>query len=139
YNRPTSRYDGCRALGRNGELMGIITEGDLLRRAETETDRRRSWWLELLIGSSPLAAEYVKAHARTVADVMTTTVVTASPDTPLRDVATLMEKNSIKRVPIVKNRKVVGIVSRANLVQELAGRWKRSVTKGCTDAASSSE
>jgi len=129
----TNRISGVPVLGRNGELVGIISEGDLLRRAETETDRRRSWWLELLIGSSPLAAEYVKAHARTVADVMTTTVVTASPDTPLRDVATLMEKNSIKRVPIVKNRKVVGIVSRANLVQALASRWKEREQQGSTD------
>src|SRR5262245_43656694 len=129
----TNRISGVPVLGRNGELVGIISEGDLLRRAETETDRRRSWWLELLIGSTPLAAEYVKAHARTVADVMTTTVVTASPDTPLRDVATLMEKNSIKRVPIVKSRKVVGIVSRANLVQALASRWKEREQQGSTD------
>src|SRR5262245_45135205 len=120
----TNRISGVPVLGRNNELVGIISEGDLLRRAETGTERRRSWWLELLIGSTPLAAEYVKTHARTVADVMTTTVVTATPDTPLRDIAALMEKNSIKRVPIVKNRKVVGIVSRANLVQALASRWK---------------
>ena len=65
----TNRISGVPVLGRNNELVGIISEGDLLRRAETGTERRRSWWLELLIGSTPLAAEYVKTHARRVADV----------------------------------------------------------------------
>src|SRR5262245_37725055 len=129
----TNRISGVPVLGRNGELVGIISEGDLLRRAETETDRRRSWWLELLIGSSPLAAEYVKAHARTVADVMTTTVVTASPDTPLRHGQTLMVIHSIQRVPSVKNRKVVGIVSPANVVEALASRWNEREQQEATD------
>src|SRR5215216_3488813 len=120
----TNRISAVPVLGRNGELVGIISEGDLIRRAENGTERRRSWWLELLIGGAPLAAEYVKSHARTVADIMTRRVVTAAPDTSLRTIAELLEKNSIKRVPIVKNRKVVGIVSRANLVQALASRWK---------------
>jgi CBS domain-containing protein len=120
----TNRISAVPVVGRSGELIGIISEGDLIRRAETGTERRRSWWLELLVGRTPLAADYVKSHARTVADVMTRTVITAIPDTPLRDIAALLEKNHIKRVPIVKNRKVVGIVSRANLVQALASRRK---------------
>jgi CBS domain-containing protein len=119
-----NRISAVPVVGKNGELIGLISEGDLIRRAETGTERRRSWWLELLVGSAPLAAEYVKSHARKVADVMTRTVVTATPDTPLRDIAALLEKNGIKRVPIVRNRKVVGIVSRANLVQALASRRK---------------
>ena len=128
-----NRISGVPVLGKNEELVGIISEGDLIRRSETGTDRRRSWWLELLIGSAPLAAEYVKTHALTVADVMTRAVVTATPDTPLRQIAELLEKNSIKRVPIVKNRKVVGIVSRANLVQALASRLKEHDTPRTTD------
>ena len=120
----TNRISAVPVVGTRGELIGIISEGDLIRRAETDTERRRSWWLELLIGSNSLAAEYVKSHARKVADVMTRTVITATPDTPLRDIAALLEKNGIKRVPIVRNRKVVGIVSRANLVQALASRRK---------------
>ena len=119
-----NRISAVPVVSKAGELVGIVSEGDLIRRAETGTDRRRSWWLELLVGSTPLAAEYVKAHARMVGDIMTRTVVTATPETSLRAIAELLEKNSIKRVPIVKSRKVVGIVSRANLVQALAARWK---------------
>jgi CBS domain-containing protein len=122
----TNRISAVPVVNNTGKLVGIISEGDLIRRAETDTHRRRSWWLELLAGSTPLAAEYVKTHARKVGDVMTREVITASPDTPLRKIAELLEKNSIKRVPIVKNHKVVGIVSRANLVQALASRWKES-------------
>jgi CBS domain-containing protein len=102
------------------KVVGIVSEGDLLRRAETGTERQRSWWLLGLTGEEALAAEYVKAHARKVADVMTTPVITATPDAPLHEVATLIEKNSIKRVPIVKDGELVGIVSRANLVQAVA-------------------
>ena len=71
-----------------------------------------------------LAAEYVKAHARKVADVMTRDVITATADTPLHEIAALLEKNSIKRVPIVKNGQLVGIVSRANLIQAVASTRK---------------
>jgi CBS domain-containing protein len=116
------RISAVPVVGHDGELVGIISEGDLIRRAEAGTERRRSWWLELLIGSTPLAEEYVKSHARKVADVMTREVITATPDTPLREIAALLERNGIKRVPIVKNRKIVGIVSRANLVQALVAQ-----------------
>ena len=107
----------------DGSLVGIISEGDLVRRAELGTDQRRSWWLDLLSGrtNETLALEYVKSHARKVEDVMTRDVVTATPTTPLRDIAALLEKKGIKRVPIVENGKLVGIVSRANLIQALAG------------------
>jgi len=129
----TNRISAVPVVGTKGELIGIISEGDLIRRAETDTERRRSWWLELLIGSNSLAAEYVKSHACKVADVMTRTVVTAAPETPLRDIAALLEKNRIKRVPIVRNRKVVGIVSRANLVQALASRRKETEAQPAVD------
>src|SRR5262249_12175759 len=120
----THRISALPVVDEAGELVGIISEGDLIRRAETDTERRRSWWLELLIGSTPLATEYVKSHARKVADVMQRRVITATPETPLRDIAELLEKNHIKRIPIVKKRKIVGIVCRANLVQALASRWQ---------------
>jgi len=128
-----NRISAVPVVGKNGELVGIVSEGDLIRRAETGTERRRSWWLELLTGATPLAAEYVKSHARKVADIMTHRVITAAPDTPLRTIAELLEKNSIKRVPIVKNRKVIGIVSRANLVQALASRWKEREAQPAAD------
>jgi CBS domain-containing protein len=111
-------------VSNNGGLVGIVSEGDLIRRTETDTERRRSRWLALLIGTQPLAAEFVKSHARRVADVMTREVIVAAPDTPLRHIAALFEKNGIKRVPIVSNGKLVGIVSRANLIQALASARK---------------
>jgi CBS-domain-containing membrane protein len=104
-----------------GKVVGIVSEGDLMRRSELGTERQRSWWLAALFSNEQmLAAEYVKAHARKVADIMTKTVVTASPDTSLNEIATLLEKHAIKRVPIVHNGQLVGIVSRANLIQALA-------------------
>jgi CBS domain-containing protein len=128
-----NRISAVPVVEKNGELVGIISEGDLIRRAETDTQRRRSWWLELLIGAAPLAAEYVKSHAPKVAEVMTREVITATPETPLREVATLLEKNGIKRVPIVKKRKVIGIVSRANLVQALAAQRKNLESRPAID------
>ena len=95
-----------------------------MHRAEAGTERHRSWWLRLLTAEETLAAEYVKAHARKVADVMTRDVITAGPETPLHEIAVLLEKNSIKRVPIVKNGQLIGIVSRANLIQAVASARK---------------
>jgi CBS domain-containing protein len=103
-----------------GKLVGIVSEGDLMRRAEAGTERRRPWWLLLITGEETLAGEYVKSHARKVGDVMTYDVITAAPDTPLDEIADLMERSSIKRVPIVRAGQLVGIVSRANLIQALA-------------------
>jgi CBS domain-containing protein len=107
-----------------GELVGIISEGDLMHRSEAGTERQRSWWLLGWTGDETLAAEYVKAHARKVADVMTRKVITATPETPLQEIAALLEKNAIKRVPIVKDGQLVGIVSRANLIQAVASTRK---------------
>jgi len=102
------------------KLVGIISEGDLLRRFESGIERRRPWWLLGLSGEEALADEYVKARGRKVADLMTTKVVTAAPDAPLHEVAALLERNGIKRVPIVTDGQLVGIVSRADLVQTIA-------------------
>ena len=107
-----------------GKLVGIVSEGDLMHRTEAGTERKRSWWLQGLTGDETLAAEYVKSHARKVADVMTRRVITASPDSPLHEIASLLENNSIKRVPIVKDGQVIGIVSRANLIQAVASDRK---------------
>jgi len=107
-------------VSEDGSLLGIVSEGDLMRRAEIGTEKHHSWWLEMLSSDEALAAEFVKSNAHKVADVMTRNVITASPKTQICDIASLMEKSSIKRVPIVKDGKVVGIVSRANLLQALA-------------------
>lgn len=106
------------------KVVGIVSEGDLMHRSEAGTERHRSWWLRGLAGDDAIAGEYVKAHARKVADVMTRRVITASPDAPLHEIAALLEKNSIKRAPIVNNGQLVGIVSRANLIQAVASTRK---------------
>lgn len=104
-----------------GKLAGIVTESDLMRRVEIGTERHYSWWLWMLSDARTLAADYVKSHARSVRDVMTPNVITAAPDTPLHEIAEVFQKNHIKRVPIVnKNGELVGIVSRANIIQAVA-------------------
>jgi CBS domain-containing protein len=117
-----NRISALPVVDEHGRLVGIVSEGDLARRVELKTDDRRSWWLEIFARKSKenLAVKYVKSHARRVKDIMTRRVITAKPATSLRDIAALLEKNRIKRVPIVAKGRVVGIVSRANLVQALA-------------------
>lgn len=107
-------------------LVGIVSEGDLIHRVEAGTERHRSWWLELLAGKEMLAQEFVKSHARKAADVMTRPVVSVQLGTPLGDIASLLEKHRIKRVPVVINGKIAGIVSRANLIQALVSDAKSS-------------
>lgn len=104
-----------------GKLIGIVSEGDLMRRGELGTERERSWWLELLTSNRTLATDYAKAHGRKVSEVMSRKLIAAKPETPINDIALLLEQHAIKRVPIVDNGKLVGIVARANLVQALAG------------------
>jgi CBS domain-containing protein len=120
-----NHISGAPVVGEKGELVGIVSEGDLIRRPEIGTTKRHSWWLELLSNESALATEYIKTHSRKVADVMTRNVVTAKPDTPLGDIAAMLERNRIKRVPIVEGNKLVGIVSRANILQALASATKK--------------
>jgi len=94
-----NRISAVPVIDEEGELVGIVSEGDLMRRAEAGTDRSRSWWLEYLTGKQVLAAEYVKSHWHKVTDVMTRSVITAAPETPLGEIAVLLERNRIKRVP----------------------------------------
>jgi CBS domain-containing protein len=105
----------------DGSIVGIISEGDLMRRA-VSAERKRSWWLETFSSAEQLMAEFVKAHGRNAKDVMTRQVISVDPDTSLQEIANLLEKHGIKRVPVVKDGRLVGIVSRANLVQALATR-----------------
>jgi CBS domain-containing protein len=111
---------GAPVLDTDGSIAGMISEGDLLRRCEIGTDeRKRTSWLDVWSASHE-ARDYVKTHAVKVSDVMTTEVVTVQPDTPLGEIAGILEARHIKRVPVTKAGRVVGIVSRANLVQALA-------------------
>jgi len=107
------------------KVVGIVTESDLIHRAEAGTERAYSWWLHFLTDDATIAADYVKSHAAKVQDVMTSDVVTAAPEIPLHEIATLLEERRIKHVPIVdKDRNLVGIVSRANLIQAVASARK---------------
>lgn len=100
-------------------VLGIVSEGDLMRRSELETQPRRSWWLTALTSSATLAEEFTKAHGITAADVMTSKVTTVTGEASLTWVADVLESKNIKRVPVVDEGKLVGIVSRANLIQAL--------------------
>jgi len=116
-----NRISGLPVLDETGRLVGILTEGDLLRRGETGTERHRPRWLEILMGPGRLAEEYVRTHGRRIAEVMTRDPVGVSPDTPLEEIVALMERHRIKRVPVLDGDVPVGILSRADLLRGLAG------------------
>lgn len=103
-----------------GAVVGLVSEGDLLRRAELGTEKRVTGWRAFFTGTARLAGDYVRSHGRVAADVMTREVVCVGPGTTLDTIAGLMEKHHIRRVPVVQERKLVGIVSRKNLLRALA-------------------
>jgi len=106
----------------HGRIVGIVSEGDLLRRVETGTAATPSRWLELLTSTERLATDYARTHGRKAGEIMTHDVVTVTDTTPLAEVAQLLERRRIKRVPVTKDGRLVGIVSRRNLLQALAAR-----------------
>jgi CBS domain-containing protein len=103
-----------------GNLLGILSEADLIHRAEIGTEKHRPWWLEAVTGASRLAEEFAKSHGKKVGEIMTSGAIAVSEDTPLSEIAALFEQKRIKRVPVVKDGKLIGIVSRSNLIQALA-------------------
>jgi CBS domain-containing protein len=103
-----------------GKLLGILSEADLMRRVEIGTEKRRPWWQEAVTGAGTLAEEFAKSHGKKVGEIMTPEVVAVSEETPLSEIATLFERKRIKRVPVTKGGKLVGVVSRSNLIQALA-------------------
>jgi CBS domain-containing protein len=111
---------GLFVVDATGTLAGIVTEGDLLRRDELGTERRRSWWLRLIASPGRQAADFTRTHGRRVADVMTQDVLSVRTDAPLEEIVTLMEERRIKRVPVLEGDRVVGVVSRADLLRALA-------------------
>jgi CBS domain-containing protein len=116
------RISGVPVVDADGRLVGIVTEGDLMRRPEIGTERHRGWWLRLFGDERERAAEYARAHGSRADEVMTRNVVTVTEETPVGEIARLLEKHRIKRVPVVRDGKPVGIVSRANLLHSLAAR-----------------
>ena len=100
-------------------LVGMVTEGDLLRRVESGTEKERPRWLELLLGPTRLADAYVRSHGRRVADVMSTNLAVVTEEMTIAHAIDVMEKFRVKRLPVVRGGKVVGIIARANLLQTL--------------------
>jgi CBS domain-containing protein len=115
----------------DGSVVGVISEADLVRRTEIGTEKERPWWLEALTPGSRLAGEFAKAHGLRVGEIMSHHLVSASEESSLGEIATLLERNRIKRVPILRDGKLVGIVSRSNLIQALASSLQ---PKPATDA-----
>ena len=113
------RISGLPVVDPDGAVVGIITEGDLLHRVETGTQRRHSHWLEFLIAPGRLAREYIDANARNVGELMSEDVVSVTPRDSLPEVIRLMEHHHVKRLPVIEAGRLVGIVSRANLVRAL--------------------
>jgi CBS domain-containing protein len=106
-----------------GDLLGIVSEGDLVRRGDVVRDDRQSWWLQMLAEGEALAPQflaYARSGGRLVRDVMTREVVTVEEETPLPEIARLLERHRVKRVPVLRRGKVVGVVSRADIVRALA-------------------
>jgi CBS domain-containing protein len=116
------RISGLPVVDDDGAVIGVLTEGDFLRRAEIGTERQRPHWLALLLSPGRLANEYVAAHGRSVGEVMTSPAITVHEDTPLSDIVELMEHRYIRRVPVTKDGKLVGLVSRGDLLRALVAK-----------------
>src|SRR5262245_49624495 len=116
----SKRISGVPVVDAAGQILGIVTEGDLILREAIAGEPHRSWWLSLFDEPHVVARDYAKTHGRTAKDVMTTPVISVAPATTLPEIAKTLERHRIKRVPVVKDNKLVGIVSRSNLLQALA-------------------
>ena len=119
-----NHISGLPVLDKVGDLIGIVSEGDFLRRSEIGTQRKRPSWLQFLTSTGRLADEFVDERGRKIGDVMTRDPVTVSDDTPLDEMVSLMERKGVKRLPVMRNGKMVGIVTRANLLQAVASMAK---------------
>ena len=116
----TQSISAVPVVDEQNKLLGMVSEGDLMYLKEIGTEHRRSWWLSFFSNSESLADDYIKCHAGTAKDIMTTEVISVTEETSVQEIAELLEGHRIKRVPVLRNGLIVGIVSRANLVQSLA-------------------
>jgi CBS domain-containing protein len=129
------RISGLPVVDAAGALVGIVSEGDFLRRRETNTERRRSRWLEFLMGPGRIADEYTHTHGSKVSEVMSEDVKTVGENTPLEDVVELMERSRIKRVPVMRGKTMAGIITRSNLLHAMVALARKSAPTATDDAA----
>jgi CBS-domain-containing membrane protein len=115
-----THISGLPVMDDAGMLVGIVSESDFLRRGETGTGRKRPAWLQFFLGAGKAASEFVHEHGRKVEDVMTPDPITVDEETPLEELVRLMEKNDIKRLPVMSGKTLKGIVTRSNLLQAVA-------------------
>jgi len=127
------RVSGLPVVDGKGALVGIVTEGDFLRRGEIGTARRRPKWLEFIVGPGRLAEEYVHSSGRKVAEIMTPNPYTIDADASLETVVEVMERRRIKRLPVVRDGRLIGIISRANLMHALASLAGTAPQRGGND------
>lgn len=113
---------GVPVVDKSGKLVGIVSEGDLMRRPESGTEHHRSWWLKLLVSHDQKVAEYIKTHGQHAADVMSRPVITVTEDATLEKVADTLQKHRVKRAPVMRGEKMIGIVARADLLHGLIAR-----------------
>lgn len=129
----SKRISGLPVVDAAGKLVGIVSEGDFIRRTEIGTQRQRSSWLAFLFGPGKLAAEFVREEGRIVQDVMTPDPATISEDTPLEEIVKIMERKGIKRLPVLRNDTLIGIVTRANLLQAVANLSRGAMPPSTSD------
>ncbi|HLZ01187.1 MAG TPA: CBS domain-containing protein [Bradyrhizobium sp.] len=111
---------GLPVVDASGKLVGIVSEGDFIRRSEIGTERRRGALLRFILGAGKSASDFVHEHGCKVSEIMTPSPVTVTEDAHLADIVDIMEKRNVKRLPVLRNDKIVGIVTRANLLQAVA-------------------
>ncbi len=129
----TRGISGLFVVNETGDLVGIVTEGDLLRRDEIGTERHRPWWLRMFVSPGRQAADFTRTHGRRVSDVMTENVISVAHDSALEAVVALMEEHRIKRIAVTQNGRVAGVISRSDLLRALVGRSRTATPVAADD------
>jgi CBS domain-containing protein len=129
------RISGAPVVDADGRVIGLVSEGDLLRRAVLGTQKKRGSWLTFFTGTATLADDYVRSHGEVAGDIMTKHVIAVPPTATLAEIADLMEERRVKRLPVIDGEKLVGIVSRSNLLRALASTSPAQDTTPSDDIA----
>ena len=129
------RISGVPVVDDGGRVIGIVSQGDLLHRAEVGTERRHKWWLRVFADPNTLAREFSKAHGLTAKDVMSKTVVAIGPDAEFREAADAMDKHGVKRLPVLDDGRLIGLFTRYDLVRALTKVDGQKSTRRLDDQA----